>query len=285
VIEWGEAEGRHHTVYSLGWLREHAYALDREDVPAPDAEVSRCVLEAARFEGPGKLMRTALDLVNEHGAALMRGAGMDNEELTDAFSTSAGLRVVETRFRCIDDLRTGDPGPRDTGGPDPMEAPVGLHTGQPFLAEPPHYQMLHCLRPADEGGDSILADAKQAALHLRSVDGTDFELLTKVPVVFHGRDEAFDERLASPLVEFHGQEFRRVRSSYLTLAPHRIPFETLEPWYRAYARFTRLVRDPRHQLRFRLEAGDALLYDNFRMLHARTGFRGERRVRGICFER
>ena len=59
----------------------------------------------------------------------------------------------------------------------------------------------------------------------------------------------------------------------------------MEPWYRAYARFTRLVRDPRHQLRFKLEAGDALLYDNARMLHARTGFQGARWVRGVYFDR
>jgi hypothetical protein len=37
--------------------------------------------------------------------------------------------------------------------------------------------------------------------------------------------------------------------------------------------------------KLKLEAGDALLYDNARMLHARTGFQGARWVRGVYFDR
>jgi gamma-butyrobetaine dioxygenase/trimethyllysine dioxygenase len=59
----------------------------------------------------------------------------------------------------------------------------------------------------------------------------------------------------------------------------------MEAWYRAHDRFARLVRDPAHQYRFLLGPGDFVLYDNQRMLHARTGFRGARWVRGVCFDR
>jgi gamma-butyrobetaine dioxygenase/trimethyllysine dioxygenase len=67
------------------------------------------------------------------------------------------------------------------------------------------------------------------------------------------------------------------------MAPHQVPFEQMESWYRAYNRFTRLVGSPQHQYRFGLRAGDFLMYDNFRMLHARTAFAGARWVRGIYF--
>jgi len=49
----------------------------------------------------------------------------------------------------------------------------------------------------------------------------------------------------------------------------------------------RLVRDPRHHRRVRLEPGDSLLHDNHRTLHARTGFTGftgARWVRGVYFD-
>ena len=46
----------------------------------------------------------------------------------------------------------------------------------------------------------------------------------------------------------------------------------------------RLVRDRRHHYRFQLAPGDALLYDNHRVLHGRTGFRGPRWVRGVYFD-
>jgi gamma-butyrobetaine dioxygenase len=284
VLAWEEAGGRHETVYMLSWLREHAYALGREDVPPPGADLAPHLLEAARYTDAAKLMAAALQRVDATGAAVLRGVGLDTEALIDAVA-SAGLRVIGTHFGRIEDLRTDNTTNQNTDQLGYTDAPVDLHTDQPFLEDPPRYQMLHCMRPADEGGESVVADAKQAALHLRSLDGPAFELLATVPVVFHRQQKAFEKRLRAPLLELREGEFFRVRASYFTLAPHQIPFDRMQPWYRAYARFTGLVRDPRHQLRFRLEAGDALLYDNFRMLHARTGFRGARWLRGVYFDR
>jgi len=74
-----------------------------------------------------------------------------------------------------------------------------------------------------------------------------------------------------------------VRYSYFTMAPQRVAFEEMENWYRSYNKFAQIVRDPAHQYRFTLGAGDFVLYDNFRMLHARTGFTGPRHLRGVYF--
>lgn len=284
VLAWDAAGVRHETVYTIAWLREHAYALGRVDVPPPDNDVERRALDASAYGDLAKLMSAALFRVEEHGAAVLRGAGPDTEALIAAFA-AGGLRVIGTHFGRIEDLRTDNTTNQNTDQLGYTDAAVDLHTDQPFLEEPPRYQLLHCMRPADEGGDSVVADARQAALHLRSVDAPAFELLSSVPVVFHRQQKAFEKRLASPMIELRDGAFYRVRSSYFTLAPHNIPFDRMEPWYRAYARFTRLVRDPEHRLRFRLDAGDALLYDNYRMLHARTGFRGARWLRGVYFDR
>ncbi len=90
--------------------------------------------------------------------------------------------------------------------------------------------------------------------------------------------------LVSPLLDFNAPGGFRIRYSYFTLAPHRVPFGEMEAWYRAYNRFAKLVRDERHQYRFRLEAGDFLIYDNWRMLHARTAFTGARWLRRVYFD-
>jgi len=68
------------------------------------------------------------------------------------------------------------------------------------------------------------------------------------------------------------------------MAPQRLPFSQMEGWYRAYRRFADIVRSPANQYRLRLEAGDFLLYDNHRMLHARTAFQGARWLRGVYFD-
>ncbi len=283
TLVFGPELDRHRVAYDLAWLREHAYAPEREDVPAPGNDLAPYAVDPSRYPDPEKLVRAAVDRVRERGAAVMRGVGTDTEAIIGGFA-AAGLRVIETHFGRIEDLRTDNTTNQNTDQLGYTDAPVDLHTDQPFLEVPPRFQMLHCMQPAEEGGDSVVADAKQAALHLRSVDAPAFELLASVPVTFHRRQKAFEKRLATPLLEVRGGDVLRVRASYFTLAPHRMPFEVMEPWYRAYARFSAVVRDPRHQLRFKLDAGDALLYDNYRMLHARTGFRGARWVRGVYFD-
>jgi gamma-butyrobetaine dioxygenase len=127
-----------------------------------------------------------------------------------------------------------------------------------------------------------VADGLRAARHLRSLDAPAFELLSAVPVRFDRRQEKFQSLQERPVVALRDGEPHQVRASYFTYGPHRIPFELLEAWYRAYARFVAILEE--HAVHFRLGAGDFLLYDNHRMLHARTAFDGARWVRGAYFD-
>lgn len=87
-----------------------------------------------------------------------------------------------------------------------------------------------------------------------------------------------------PIIELdENKEVKQVRYSYFTMAPQRVPFEEMEQWYRSYNKFAEIVRNPDHQYKLALASGDFVLYDNFRMLHARTGFTGPRHLRGIYF--
>ncbi len=89
-------------------------------------------------------------------------------------------------------------------------------------------------------------------------------------------------RRESPIFQGNARDFL-IRYSYFTLAPHSLPFARMEGFYRAYDRFARLVRNPANQRRFLLREGDYLIYDNHRMLHARTSFSGPRWMRGVYF--
>ena len=46
----------------------------------------------------------------------------------------------------------------------------------------------------------------------------------------------------------------------------------MEPFYRAYRRLSALVNDPENQLAYRLVPGEVLMFNNHRILHARTAF-------------
>jgi gamma-butyrobetaine dioxygenase/trimethyllysine dioxygenase len=280
-ILWPQDGGAHASEYSLRWLRTHAYATGRVDVLPPPNDVSALSV-TCRSAGAASLAERCLERIRACGAVLVRDAGTDTEVLIDTIA-AGGMRVVETHFGRIEDLRTDNTTNKNTDQLGYTDAPVDLHTDQPFIDEPPHYQMLHCMRPADSGGDSYLADARRAAEYMRATDLHSYELLTTVAVRFHRVQKQFESLKIAPVIELRNGDFFRVRSSYFTMAPHQVPFERMESWYRAYNRFARLVGSPQHQYRFGLRAGDFLMYDNFRMLHARTSFVGARWVRGVYF--
>ena len=281
-IVWPQDGGSHPSVYAMDWLATHAYAPDRTDVAPPPSDVALLEIDRRTLPSSTRLAEICLERINARGAVVVRNAGADTETLIGEFAGSR-LQVVETHFGRIEDLRTDNTTNKNTDQLGYTDAPVDLHTDQPFIEEPPHYQMLHCMRQADSGGESYLADARQAAEYLAAVDQHTYELLTTVPVRFHRVQQQFESLKVAPVIEVRGGEFFRVRSSYFTMAPHRVPFALMESWYSAYNRFARLVGSPQHQYRFALHAGDFLMYDNFRMLHARTAFVGARWVRGVYF--
>lgn len=284
VVTW--SDGGHESVYPLAWLDAHAYARDRADHPPPsdlarvtvrssegitsDAVVA--LLARVRIEGAGLLRRTS-------PAAAPEG---ETEGLIELLAAK-GLAVIGTHFGRIEDLRTDNTTNQNTDQLGYTDAAVELHTDQPFLERPPRYQLLQSVRTADEGGENFVVDALAASRHLREIDRPAWETLTRTVVRFHRKQKAFERIVDAPLIRDDDRGFM-VRYSYFTLAPFSRPFDEMEAWYRAYDRFARLVRDPANQYRFTLAPGDVLLYDNHRMLHARTAFRGPRWVRGIYFD-
>jgi Taurine catabolism dioxygenase TauD, TfdA family len=272
--------------YALAWLDAHAYARDRLDVPAPPSHVPLFELHAGGRTSD-RVAEEALARVAQRGAAIVRrglagGRPEDETEaLIDAF-VALGLRVIGTHFGRIEDLRTDNSTNANTDQLGYTDAPIEPHTDQPFLDEPPRYQMLQSIRRAEVGGESVLVDGLLAARHLSSLDADAFARLQQTRVRFHRRQKAFERVVEAPILTF--EPAFRIRSSYFTAAPYRISFAEMEAWYRAYDRFARIVRDPRNQVRFTLDPGDFVLYDNHRMLHGRTGFRGARWVRGVYFD-
>ncbi|UJR81757.1 TauD/TfdA family dioxygenase [Sandaracinus amylolyticus] len=283
-VRWtGERAERAASRYPLGWLREHAYAPDRDDVePARTlAELETTLVGNEALLPPDWAERLARDgaLIARHPTGI---TGPEHtERLVDQIAAE-GLTLISTHFGRIEDLRTDNTTNQNTDQLGYTDAPIDLHTDQPFLDAPPRYQLLHGIQPADEGGESLVSDARRAARWLEQHDVETFRVLTRTPVRFHRKQKAFERLFTGPILDVQDDRFQ-VRLSPFTMAPHRLPFAEMEAWYRAYGRFVRLVEQ--RAVRTTLRAGDVLLYDNHRMLHARTGFRGARWVRGVYFDR
>ena len=68
-------------------------------------------------------------------------------------------------------------------------------------------------------------------------------------------------------------------------APMRLGEPAMTMFYEALSAFEELTNDPGFQHTFRLEPGRMLIFDNWRVLHARKAFTGRRRVVGCYLNR
>ena len=64
-----------------------------------------------------------------------------------------------------------------------------------------------------------------------------------------------------------------------TMGPLDLPADLIEPVYNALEKMFNLSYDSRYHMHYLLRDGQALVFDNARVLHARTGFNGNRHVR------
>lgn len=144
-------------------------------------------------------------------------------------------------------------------------------------------QLLQCIRQADTGGGNSLVNAAHAALYLREIDPSAYYLLTNVAVHFHRKQKQFESIHIGPIIETEGDDIKQIRHSYFTLAPFRFPFWLTKSYYDAYRKYASILYDPQCQYKVTLNSGDFVLYDNFKMLHARDAFTGPRYLRGIYF--
>jgi len=274
-------EDGHVSDFALAWLWDHAYARDAQvsEIQAQDLSL----IEVFYDDCAADLVAVCDRYLNEKGAVLVRECPLDTEALI-ACLTQDVFTLRDSHFGYVEDLKTDNTTNKNTDQLGYTNAAVNLHTDQPFIENVPRFQLLQCIQTADEGGESLLADAQQVAYYLRDLDGDAFEALTKMPVVFHRKQKNFESKTCYPILSFQSDKFFQVRSSYFTFAPQSCAFDQMEKWYRAYQKFVGLIEDPAYQFRVLLQPQDFILYDNFRMLHGRTTFTGPRWMKGIYLD-
>jgi gamma-butyrobetaine dioxygenase len=148
---------------------------------------------------------------------------------------------------------------------------------------------LHALVSSPDGGDSLFADGFALAEHLRAADSAAFALLSRTHVPFHYRSKDADLYAERPLIKLSCRgEVTAVHYNSRSIAPLNPAPADAAPFYAAYRRFARLLRDSRFQLTAKLADGELVVFDNQRILHGRTAFssaKHPRRLRGCYLTR
>lgn len=148
-------------------------------------------------------------------------------------------------------------------------ADLGLHTDGSFEQAPPAAMLMFCERAAASGGLTRLCDGRMLYRHLRNSRPEVLEALCR-PDAFRIRR---DDRVSSKPVfrEADGRmqvTYRYGSDVHLDIHPDALA---------GFAEIEAYLAEPCNHLEFRLEANQALILDNTRILHGRTAFPADSR--------
>lgn len=165
---------------------------------------------------------------------------------------------------------------------------IGPHTDGTYSFDAPGYQMFHCLAADCTGGENVLIDGFRIAELMRREHPEDFQILRTVaiPGQYIDQERGIHLMARRPLFR-HDDSGNLVQVSYNNYdrAPFAPPGNQQSGFYRALATFDRYCKDERLQHRRRLLPGSVLLFDNWRVLHARDSYVGYRRLSGVYFNK
>ena len=222
-----------------------------------------------------------LNDVERFGFSLLNNVPTAAETLLEVVALFGFVR--QTNYGRIFDVRTEERPNNLAYTP----AALSVHTDNPYRCPPPTLQLLHCLKQADEGGVTALVDGFHAAERMREQDPQAFARLTETDVVFRYESEDAVLEASGPIIALDSaRRVRQIRINNRSLAPLRLAFEDVMPFYEALFRFRELLEAPDAQLRIRLQPGELVMFDNDRVLHGRIGeSRGTRHLQGCYADR
>jgi len=147
------------------------------------------------------------------------------------------------------------------------------HTDNPYRTPVPGIQLLHCLVNETSGGLSTLVDGFAVAQALRTQEPEAFRILSTTPVRFKYLDTDTELTASAPPIELDVTGGLKAIhfSPRLDFVP-LFPRAQLEAYYQARRSFDHRLRAADFEIRFLLEDGDLVMFDNCRLLHGRTGF-------------
>ena len=227
-----------------------------------------------------KVMYDALIDFYKFGFVIFKDVPTKSNFITN-FANSIGS-IRRTNFGEFFNVKS-KPNPNDLAYTSLALAP---HTDNPYRNPVPCIQMLHCIENEVNGGLSTLVDGYTVTEKLKK-DFTDYyNILTEVKVRFQFIDQSVILEDWAEMIQLNEKgEFKQVRfSPRLDFVP-LMEKNKLELFYSARKKISELYNSDQYRVEFKLNPGDLLMMDNYRLLHGRTSYdanQGNRFLQG-CY--
>lgn len=278
------------TFHSWDWLYRHRCEREarlerkqrRTAWTAREFDIKRVSVGFTGVMAGDNALLEMLEHIDDTGVALV--TGVPSEHLAVVRLAERIAFIEESHFGRYFDVESK---------PDPENlayTPRALypHNDLPSRTHLPGIQFLHCLQNDAQGGDSIMVDSIASAGKLQQTDAAAFELLSthKVTFTYVAEDRHIVNRGCVIEVDEDG-DIIGTRLHPALLGPVDIEPELQAQFYRAHRAFLGIATSAEMQYRFRLNNGDCQVFDNHRIMHARSEFdpdSGYRHLQGcyIC---
>ena len=147
------------------------------------------------------------------------------------------------------------------------------HNDLPSRQHLPGIQLLHCRRNDVAGGDSVFVDGIAAACRLRERSPAAFDILSTRSVTFRSVADDWDIANRAPVIDVDEDgDVVGTRLHPALLGPVDVEPDEQLAFYGAHRELLGIALEPEMQFSFRFEEGDCVIFDNVRILHARTAF-------------
>lgn len=281
----------HQSQFSLAWLERWSngeYLPDiavRTRVPWYSDHYSKM----ARFDytdlviNPARVADWTESLLDE-GVSIVQGLPDSNEGLKELCNLIGTVRASFSGHE-FDVFSKADPENLAY-----TSKSLELHTDLPPEELPPGVQFLHCRINDAEGGDSLFVDAMAVANKLKAEFPEHFKLLTELRVPFRYTTKDHDVRSRQFIIEIDANngEVSGVNFSQHLSGIFDFDQKVMDALYPAFRQFGRMMQDPKYLMKFRLHAGECIVFDNHRIAHGRAAYlegSGDRYLRGCYVDR
>ena len=157
------------------------------------------------------------------------------------------------------------------------------HTDSTYSNDAPGLQLLLCCHYKAKGGASILVDGFKIAVKIKNEKKDLYKLMTTVEVTGQYIGDGVFLEAKRPIFRLNrNKELVQVSFNNYDRAAFRFDEKKTLKFYDAIREFELIANNKDYQWRHILKPGELLIFNNWRILHGRSSFSGDRRMSG-CY--
>lgn len=274
------------------------YTSGRTLWDAEDFAATRTTLDYNEYMSSDSTLLQALDHLHQYGLIFLNNVPEAESSVSDIANRIGPLK--NTFYGQTWDVRSVP----DAKNVAYTSQDLGFHMDLLYMQQPPRLQLLHCLKASDTGGTSLFSDSYNAAQKLYTVNEPNFRALVEEDINFHYDNDSQHYHQTRRVIEFDDTPSVKADGTSRRDIAHRIkavnwspPFQGpfhdtggyvqlsqhVRRWHKAARSFRGFTDSEQAVYARQMPPGECVIFDNQRVLHARTAFSGgERWLRG-CY--